>query len=171
MWGYNWRDRLHSSLGRMRGSGGQINADGAGREVSKPDNTSCSLVRQSPSPPASLVPFSKIIKASLQSSREQIHSQCCRGSARQERMRGGGGRRTNRHKVEGGKRREKAYLLPDIQLVHPAETELLRMGHTMRNLAEMGLLKNRSAFICRPTPEEALKWGDSLDKLLTHKCK
>lgn len=47
----------------------------------------------------------------------------------------------------------------------------LRMGHTMRNLAEMGLLKNRSAFICRPTPEEALKWGDSLDKLLVHKCK
>lgn len=45
------------------------------------------------------------------------------------------------------------------------------MGHTMRNLAEMGLLKNRSAFICRPTPEEALKWGDSLDKLLAHKCK
>ncbi|GAA6213972.1 regulator of G-protein signaling 3 isoform X6 [Lates japonicus] len=43
------------------------------------------------------------------------------------------------------------------------------MGHTMRNLAEMGLLKNRSAFICRPTPEEALKWGDSLDKLLAHK--
>ncbi len=41
----------------------------------------------------------------------------------------------------------------------------------MRNLAEMGLLKNRSAFICRPTPEEALKWGDSLDKLLAHKCK
>lgn len=41
----------------------------------------------------------------------------------------------------------------------------------MRNLAEMGLLKNRSAFICRPTPEEALKWGDSLDKLLSHKCK
>lgn len=43
------------------------------------------------------------------------------------------------------------------------------MGHNMRNLAEMGLLKNRSAFICRPTPEEALKWGDSLDKLLAHK--
>ncbi|TMS08808.1 Regulator of G-protein signaling 3 [Larimichthys crocea] len=37
--------------------------------------------------------------------------------------------------------------------------KVLRMGHTMRNLAEMGLLKNRSAFICRPTPEEALKWG------------
>ncbi|TKS84403.1 Regulator of G-protein signaling 3 [Collichthys lucidus] len=47
--------------------------------------------------------------------------------------------------------------------------KVLRMGHTMRNLAEMGLLKNRSAFICRPTPEEALKWGDSLDKLLAHK--
>lgn len=87
-------------------------------------------------------------------------------------MRGVGGcKRTNRHKVEGSKRRERTYLLPDVQLVHPAENELLRMGHTMRNLAEMGLLKNRSAFICRPTPEEALKWGDSLDKLLTHKCK
>lgn len=49
--------------------------------------------------------------------------------------------------------------------------KVLRMGHTMRNLTEMGLLKNRSAFICRPTPEEALKWGDSLDKLLAHKCK
>ncbi|TNN73819.1 Regulator of G-protein signaling 3 [Liparis tanakae] len=47
--------------------------------------------------------------------------------------------------------------------------KVLRMGHTMRNLTEMGLLKNRPAFICRPTPEEALKWGDSLDKLLTHK--
>lgn len=45
------------------------------------------------------------------------------------------------------------------------------MGHTMRNLTEMGLLKNRSAFICRPTPEEAMKWGESLDKLLVHKCK
>ncbi|KAJ3604987.1 hypothetical protein NHX12_027038, partial [Muraenolepis orangiensis] len=43
------------------------------------------------------------------------------------------------------------------------------MGHTMRNLAEMGLLKNRSAFICRPAAEEALKWGESLDKLLAHK--
>uniref|UniRef100_A0AAY5EB66 Regulator of G-protein signaling 3 n=1 Tax=Electrophorus electricus TaxID=8005 RepID=A0AAY5EB66_ELEEL len=43
------------------------------------------------------------------------------------------------------------------------------MGHTMKNLTEMGLLKNRSAFICRPTPEEALKWGESLDKLLSHK--
>lgn len=41
----------------------------------------------------------------------------------------------------------------------------------MRNLAEMGLLKNRYVFICRPTPEEALKWGESLDKLLAHKCK
>ncbi len=47
----------------------------------------------------------------------------------------------------------------------------LRMGHTMRNLTEMGLLKNRSVFICRPTPEEAMKWGESLDKLLIHKCK
>ncbi len=45
------------------------------------------------------------------------------------------------------------------------------MGHTMRNLTEMGLLKNCSAFICRPTPEEAMKWGESLDKLLIHKCK
>jgi len=45
------------------------------------------------------------------------------------------------------------------------------MGHTMRNLTEMGLLKNRTAFICRPTPEEAMKWGESLDKLLVHKCK
>lgn len=51
----------------------------------------------------------------------------------------------------------------------PSIDKVLRMGHTMRNLAEMGLLKNRSAFICRPTPEEALKWGDSLDKLLAHK--
>ena len=50
-------------------------------------------------------------------------------------------------------------------------SRIFRMGHTMRNLAEMGLLKNRSAFICRPTPEEALKWGESLDKLLVHKCK
>uniref|UniRef100_A0A673LCP1 Regulator of G-protein signaling 3 n=1 Tax=Sinocyclocheilus rhinocerous TaxID=307959 RepID=A0A673LCP1_9TELE len=43
------------------------------------------------------------------------------------------------------------------------------MGHTMRNLTEMGLLKNRSVFICRPTPEESMKWGESLDKLLIHK--
>lgn len=83
----------------------------------------------------------------------------------------GGGARTGRHKVEESKGRERTYPLPHSQLVYPAETKLLRMGHTMRNLAEMGLLKNRSAFICRPTPEEALKWGDSLDKLLTHKCK
>jgi len=46
---------------------------------------------------------------------------------------------------------------------------VLRMGLKMRNLVEMGILKNRSAFICRPTPEEALKWGESLDKLLVHK--
>ncbi|KAG9354525.1 hypothetical protein JZ751_001235 [Albula glossodonta] len=40
---------------------------------------------------------------------------------------------------------------------------------SVKNLAEMGLLKNRSTFICRPTPEEAQKWGESLDKLLVHK--
>lgn len=26
-------------------------------------------------------------------------------------------------------------------------------------------------FHCRPTPEEALKWGESLEKLLLHRCK
>lgn len=150
----------------MRGSRGQTNTDLTVREVSKPDNK---LLIGLPEPlPSCLGPFSKIIKAFPPTSPEQIDSQCCRGSARQERMRGG---ETYRHKVEGSKGRERAYLLPDVQLIHPAETEFLRMGHTMRNLAEMGLLKNRSAFICRPTPEEALKWGDSLDKLLTHKCK
>lgn len=30
---------------------------------------------------------------------------------------------------------------------------------------------NALSFSRRPTPEEALKWGDSLEKLLLHKCK
>lgn len=29
---------------------------------------------------------------------------------------------------------------------------------------------NVPSFFHRPTPEEALKWGDSLEKLLLHKC-
>lgn len=33
------------------------------------------------------------------------------------------------------------------------------------------LFANVLSFSCRPTPEEALKWGDSLEKLLLHKCK
>lgn len=29
---------------------------------------------------------------------------------------------------------------------------------------------NTQPFCCRPAPEEALKWGESLEKLLLHKC-
>lgn len=65
--------------------------------------TSCSLVCQSSSPPASLVPFSKIIKAFPQTSPEQKDSQCCRGSARQERMRKGGGEEPIDTKWRGAK--------------------------------------------------------------------
>lgn len=92
-------------------------------------------------------------------------SQLCEAGAN---VRGGKNQQTQ---SGGEQRRERTYPLRHVRPLYPAKTELLRMGHTMRNLAEMGLLKNRSAFICRPTPEEALKWGDSLDKLLTHKCK
>lgn len=34
-----------------------------------------------------------------------------------------------------------------------------------------GVFANALSFSHRPTPEEALKWGDSLEKLLLHKCK
>lgn len=126
------------------------------------------MASRSPSSPTSQIPFSKIIKASPNqpgADRLSVLSWLCEAGAN---VRGG---KTSRHKVEGSKRRERTYSLRRIRPLCPAKTEPLRMGHTMRNLAEMGLLKNRSAFICRPTPEEALKWGDSLDKLLTHKCK
>lgn len=150
----------------MRGSRGQTNTDVlGGRSL----NLTTGCYWPARAPPLHLPsPIQQDYKSLPPTSQEQID---CVVAALWGRSECEGGDRTSRHKVEGSKRRERPYPLRRVRPLYPAKTELLRMGHTMRNLAEMGLLKNRSAFICRPTPEEALKWGDSLDKLLTHKCK
>ncbi len=70
------------------------------------------------------------------------------------------------------------------RIKRPSKRDLFRHSHTQAREGQSFewvtqwetwqrwvCLKNRSVFICRPTPEEAMKWGESLDKLLIHKCK
>lgn len=72
----------------MSSSRGQSSADGAGREGSKPDNKLL-IGLPEPLPSGLLSPIQQDYKSLPPTSPEQIDSQRCRGSARQERMQGG----------------------------------------------------------------------------------